>query len=150
MAAEKKRFKAVIANQTYTIIGHESTSHMELVTKLVNEQLNEIKSLSPQMDMEQAAILLAVNAISDQLKKQQEVLRLQGKVDDMHHQVVKVKELENRVKRIEAIEKEARRVLEESGRGDVEIHSHVEAQQILNEERKRQIQARTAKDFRED
>lgn len=150
MATEKKRFKAVIANQTYTIIGNESTSHMELVTKLVNEQLSEIKSLSPQMDTEQAAILLAVNAISDQLKKQQEILDLKAKVADMHHEVVKVKELENRVKRIEAIETEARRILDESGRGDVAIKSHVEAQQILNEERKRQIQARTAQDFGEE
>ena len=41
---------------------------MDLVTKIVNEQLAEIKHLSPQTDTEQASVLLAINAISDQLK----------------------------------------------------------------------------------
>lgn len=149
MATEKKRYKAVIANQSYTIIGHESAHHMDLVTKLVNDQLKEIKGISPQIDNEQAAILLAVNAVSDQLKKQQEILVLEKKVKELHQEAIKVKELENRVKRIEAIETEARRILDETGRGDVQIKSHMEAQQIINEERKRQIQAKTA-DLRED
>ena len=35
MPAAKKRYKAVINNQTYTIIGHESSQHMDMVTKLV-------------------------------------------------------------------------------------------------------------------
>ena len=65
MAHEKTRYKAVIANQTYTIIGRETKHHMDIVTKLINEQLAELKQLSPQMDNEQAAILMAVNALSD-------------------------------------------------------------------------------------
>ena len=60
----------MIADQTYTIIGQESKQHMDMVTKLINEQLAELKELSPQLDNEQAAILLAVNAFSDQLKRQ--------------------------------------------------------------------------------
>ena len=66
MSSPKTRYKANIDGQTYTIIGHESKEHMDLVVRLVNEQLNEIKSLSPQIDNEQAAILASVNAISDQ------------------------------------------------------------------------------------
>lgn len=66
---EKTRYKAIIADHTYTIIGQESKQHMDLVTKIVNEQLAEIKHLSPQTDTEQASVLLAINAISDQLKK---------------------------------------------------------------------------------
>ena len=50
MVAERKRYKAVIANRTYTIIGEKSGQHMKLVTKLVNEQLNEIKAISPQIN----------------------------------------------------------------------------------------------------
>ena len=76
MAHEKTRYKAVIANQTYTIIGRETKHHMDIVTKLINEQLAELKQLSPQMDNEQAAILMAVNALSDQLKKQERILEL--------------------------------------------------------------------------
>jgi len=100
--------------------------------------------LSPQTDQEQASILLAINAVSDQLKKQEQLLVLQKKVDELRGQAIKATELENRIKRIEAIESEARKVLDETGRSDVEIHNHVEAQQILNEQRKRKIQEKTA------
>lgn len=142
MPAEKKRYKAVIANQTYTIIGHETAAHMDMVIKLVNDQLKEIKSLSPAIDNEQAAILLAVNAISDQLKRQEELLKLQKKNRELRTQALKATELENRIKRIEAIEAEAKQVLEQSGRSDIVIHNHVEAQQILNQHRKQEIRGK--------
>ena len=144
MTEQKKRYKAVIANQSYTIIGRESKEHMDMVTRLVNDQLLEIMQLSPQTDQEQASILLAINSVSDQLKKQEQLLVLQKKVDELRGQAIKATELENRIKRIEAIESEARKVLDETGRSDVEIHNHVEAQQILNEQRKRKIQEKTA------
>ena len=144
MTEQKKRYKAVIANQSYTIIGRESKEHMDMVTRLVNDQLLEIMQLSPQTDQEQASILLAINAVSDQLKKQEQLLVLQKRVDELRVQAIKATELENRIKRIEAIESEARKVLDETGRSDVEIHNHVEAQQILNEQRKRKIQEKTA------
>ncbi len=144
MTEQKKRHKAVIANQSYTIIGRESKEHMDMVTRLVNDQLLEIMQLSPQTDQEQASILLAINAVSDQLKKQEQLLVLQKKVDELRGQAIKATELENRIKRIEAIASEARKVLDETGRSDVEIHNHVEAQQILNEQRKRKIQEKTA------
>lgn len=144
MTEQKKRYKAVIANQSYTIIGRESKEHMDMVTRLVNDQLLEIMQLSPQTDQEQASILLAINAVSDQLKKQEQLLVLQKKVDELRGQAIKATELENRIKRIEAIESEARKVLDETGRSDVEIRNHVEAQQILNEQRKRKIQEKTA------
>ena len=50
MAHEKTRYKAVIADQTYTIIGRETKHHMDIVTNLINEQLKELKELSPQID----------------------------------------------------------------------------------------------------
>ena len=145
MAKAKIRYKAVIANQSYTIIGQETSQHMDRVTRLVNEQLQEIRQMAPQTSQEEAAILLAVNAISDQLKKQEELLTIREKMIDLKEQALKSIELENRLKRIEAIEIEAKEVLERTGRGDVEIRNHMEAQQILNEERKRTIQNKTAK-----
>ena len=83
MAHEKTRYKAVIADQTYTIIGRETKHHMDIVTNLINEQLKELKDLSPQIDNEQAAILMAVNALSDQLKKQERNLELEKEVADL-------------------------------------------------------------------
>ncbi|MEQ2878327.1 cell division protein ZapA [Enterococcus asini] len=146
MSAAKKRYKAVINNQTYTIIGHESSQHMDMVTKLVNDQLKEIKGLSASINTEEAAILLAINAISDQLKKQEELLKLQKKNRELKAQAQKANELANRLKRIEAIETEAKQVLEQTGRSDVVIHNHLEAQQILNEHRKQEIKGRVPQD----
>ncbi|WP_270596992.1 cell division protein ZapA [Enterococcus asini] len=146
MPAAKKRYKAVINNQTYTIIGHESSQHMDMVTKLVNDQLKEIKGLSASINTEEAAILLAINAISDQLKKQEELLKLQKKNRELKAQAQKANELANRLKRIEAIETEAKQVLEQTGRSDVMIHNHLEAQQILNEHRKQEIKGRVPQD----
>lgn len=143
MAHEKTRYKAVIADQTYTIIGQESKQHMDMVTKLINEQLAELKELSPQLDNEQAAILLAVNAFSDQLKRQEKNLNLIKEVTELKQNMVRFTEMENRIKRIEAIENEARAVLKENG-SDHEIKNHVEAQQILNEKRKGQIKQRSS------
>ncbi|AVL45117.1 cell division protein ZapA [Enterococcus faecium] len=144
MAHEKTRYKAVIANQTYTIIGRETKHHMDIVTKLINEQLAELKQLSTQMDNEQAAILMAVNALSDQLKKQERILELEEETAELKKKMIKFTELENRVKRIEAIENEAREVLKENGQADHTIKNHVEAQQILNEKRKGQIKQKSS------
>ncbi|WP_248628239.1 cell division protein ZapA [uncultured Enterococcus sp.] len=144
MSSPKTRYKANIDGQSYTIIGHESKEHMDLVVRLVNEQLNEIKSLSPQIDNEQAAILVSVNAISDQLKKQAKIMELEKENQELHQKTIKLVELENRIKRIEAIEKEAKEVLEKNGQTEVEIQNHVQAQQILNEERKRSIQEKSS------
>lgn len=144
MAHEKTRYKAVIANQTYTIIGRETKHHMDIVTKLINEQLAELKQLSPQMDNEQAAILMAVNALSDQLKKQERILELEEETAELKKKMIKFTELENRVKRIEAIENEAREVLKENGQADHTIKNHVEAQHILNEKRKGQIKQKSS------
>ena len=144
MAHEKTRYKAVIANQTYTIIGRETKHHMDIVTKLINEQLAELKQLSPQMDNEQAAILMAVNALSDQLKKQERILELEEETAELKKKMIKFTELEIRVKRIEAIENEAREVLKENGQADHTIKNHVEAQQILNEKRKGQIKQKSS------
>lgn len=144
MAREKTRYKAMIDGQTYTIIGHEGKTHMDMVSKLVNEQLEELKKMSPQIDSEQAGILLAINAISDQINKQAEVLKLEKEIQDLKKKTIHTAELENRIKRIEAMEHEAKEVLKKTGHEDIEIHNHVEAQQILNENRKRQIKEKTS------
>ncbi|KRM06464.1 hypothetical protein FC89_GL000609 [Liquorilactobacillus ghanensis DSM 18630] len=46
---------------------------MKAVVKLVNQQLDEIKEMLPTISDERAAILLAVNAVSDQLYKAAEL-----------------------------------------------------------------------------
>ncbi|MFD1428970.1 cell division protein ZapA [Lacticaseibacillus mingshuiensis] len=68
---QKRRYKAVIGNHTYTIIGAATPEHFAATTQLLNAQLAQIKALSPAMSDEQAAILLAFNAVSDVIKQQE-------------------------------------------------------------------------------
>jgi len=77
------------------------------------------------------------------LKRQEKNLNLIKEVTELKQKMVRFTEMENRIKRIEAIENEARAVLKENG-SDHEIKNHVEAQQILNEKRKGQIKQRSS------
>ncbi|KRM25862.1 hypothetical protein FC65_GL000229 [Ligilactobacillus acidipiscis DSM 15836] len=81
MSADKKRFKMQIANKNYVVIGDSTSEHMRAVSQLVNEQMTEI--MAANVNREDAAILLAINAVSDQLKKQKELddIRDKNKVD---------------------------------------------------------------------
>ena len=68
MTEDTHRFKAVIAGKTYTIVGQATDEHMRAVTEVLNVQFTQLKQLSPNMSKEDAAILMAFNAVSDQLK----------------------------------------------------------------------------------
>ena len=68
MSEEKRRFKAVIGDKAYTIFGPGSEQHFLTVTKLLNERLDQVKKLAPDLTAEEQAILVAFNAVSDQVK----------------------------------------------------------------------------------
>ncbi|AKP63642.1 hypothetical protein FC99_GL000431 [Levilactobacillus koreensis JCM 16448] len=68
MTEDTHRFKAMIAGKSYTIVGQATDEHMRAVTDVLNEQLTQLKKLAPNMSKEDAAILMAFNAVSDQLK----------------------------------------------------------------------------------
>jgi len=70
LAEQKRRFKADIAGKTYTIVGPGSMAHFEAVTAILNEQLVQIHRLDPKLSREDAAVLLAFNALSDQVNQQ--------------------------------------------------------------------------------
>lgn len=67
MSDDKRRFKATINQKDYLIVGPGSDQHMATVTKLLNDQLNEIFKQNPNLSAEDAAILIAFNAISDEV-----------------------------------------------------------------------------------
>lgn len=69
----KQRFKAQIGNKNYTFVGKSSTDHMRTVTRLMNDRLAQLKELSPNITDEDAAVLLAFNAFSEQLKLQEKL-----------------------------------------------------------------------------
>lgn len=137
--AEKKRFKAVINNKTYTIVGTEEKSQLEMVTQLINEQLTEVKNLSSTLTTEDAAILVAVNAVNDQLKKQTQILMQQKEMAELKRANAQMRILENKVRQMELVEEKARNGLKEAGI-DQEITNPIQAQQVLNELQKQKIQ----------
>ena len=49
MTANKRRFKAEIDGRTYTIIGTASDRHMQTVTRMMNEQVAQLKKLAPDL-----------------------------------------------------------------------------------------------------
>ena len=54
---QKRRFKAVIGDKEYTIIGPGSVAQFEKVTALLNERLAAIQAADPHMTTESAAVL---------------------------------------------------------------------------------------------
>lgn len=80
--SDKKRYQARIAGKDYTILGSESDDHMDAVVALVNDQLDQLSKLAPELSLIDRSILMAVNAISDQLKKEAELKALQESAQD--------------------------------------------------------------------
>ena len=129
---EMKRYKTKIAGETYTIIGTESHYHMEIVNDLANEQIEQIKQQSPSLTNEQAAILLAINTISVQVKQQETILDQRNEIDQLKAEIGRVRELEERLDRIEAREKEARQAIIKEKRQltEEETLNHIEVQKV--------------------
>lgn len=139
---EMKRYKTKIAGETYTIIGTESHYHMEIVNDLANEQIDQIKKQSPSLTSEQAAILLAINTLSVQVKQQETILDQRNEIAKLKAEVNRVKELEDRLDRIEEREKEARQAIirEKRQLTEEETLNHIEVQKVLNQQVKEKIQ----------
>jgi cell division protein ZapA (FtsZ GTPase activity inhibitor) len=83
MTENKRRFKTIIAGKTYTIVGNKAPEHLTAVSDLVNAQLEQIKQAAPALGREERGILVAVNAISDQITKQLEMEELLLKVAEL-------------------------------------------------------------------
>lgn len=75
--ATKRRFKVKLGSEEFTIIGKDSPEHMNAVLKIANEQYEQLKHLQPNLSDSKIATLLAINAISDQLKLQDKLNQIQ-------------------------------------------------------------------------
>jgi cell division protein ZapA len=73
--AQKNRVRGQILDKEYTISAEETQAHLKATFELANQQLTQLKTLRPQASTEELAILLALNALSDQLKMQAKVDR---------------------------------------------------------------------------
>lgn len=82
MSQKPSRFKTTIDGRTYTIVGRKTQEHIRTVSELLNDELSELKKVTHQLDREERAILLAINAKSEQLEMQKKVIELEEKLNN--------------------------------------------------------------------
>jgi len=73
----------MINDKEYTIVGDKSAAHVELVAETINKQIEELKNLSAPLTKEEQAILIAVNAMSDQISSHERLIELEEKYSSM-------------------------------------------------------------------
>ena len=86
MVSQKRRTKVEINEREYTIVGEKSTAHVKLVAETINKQIKELTSLSSNLSKEEQAILIAVNAVSDQIDMQLKMLELEEELEALRKQ----------------------------------------------------------------
>lgn len=86
MSYGKRRTKVMINGKEYTIVGEKSTAHVKLVAETINKQIEKFTSMSSDLSKEEQAILMAVNAISDQIETQKKMIELEEKLNDQTNQ----------------------------------------------------------------
>lgn len=74
----------MIDDKEYTIISNKSTAHIKLVAETINKQLIELDELSNNLSKEEQAILVAVNAISDQIDYQNQMIQLEEEMNELN------------------------------------------------------------------
>lgn len=83
MTEQKKRVKVTIDGKTYTVVGTKSNAHVKLVAETINQQLKEMQSLSSILEKEEQAMLVAVNAVSDQIEIHKKMIQLEEELDKL-------------------------------------------------------------------
>ena len=83
----KTRVKATISGKSYTIIGRKSQQEMQSIVRVLQEQLDQITRVSDKLSNEEVALLAAINAISNQFEKQEEVVALKKRVEQLEKEV---------------------------------------------------------------
>lgn len=75
---EKTRVSIKIYNRSYTVVGEESASDVQLVASLVDQKMREIKENNSNLDVADLAVLTAVNTMNDYMKLKEDYATLLG------------------------------------------------------------------------
>ncbi|RRG17403.1 cell division protein ZapA [Weissella viridescens] len=70
--ANKKRYKGKIGTHDVVITSTKEDAYMDAVFSIANQQLDQLNEANPTLSTEDQLVLLAINAISDQLDMQTE------------------------------------------------------------------------------
>ena len=68
-----QRLKIEIGQHYYTFVGKAPLTEMKATAKLLNQQLLQVKRLLPTANRREILVLLAFNALSNQLRLQNQV-----------------------------------------------------------------------------
>lgn len=74
---KKNKITVDIYGQQYTIVGAESSGHIQLVASMVDDKMREISYKNAHLDTSKLAVLTAVNAMHDYLKLKDQIDQLE-------------------------------------------------------------------------
>lgn len=77
------KHKVTIDGDAYTVVGKYSTDHINVVVDIVNQQMRQLAEIDPTLSVKDRAILMAINAVSDQIVKENKILSLEEKINHL-------------------------------------------------------------------
>lgn len=89
---QKTRVTVEIHGQTYTIVGTEPAAHVRHVAALVDERMQEISKNNRRLDIKKNAVLTAVNSMSEYLKLEEKLKKLEMKTERLEQELKKIKD----------------------------------------------------------
>lgn len=69
---EKNKVTVTIHKRSYTIVGKESSEHVKIVAKLVDDKMQEIYEANKHLDATKLAVLTALNTMNEYIKLKEE------------------------------------------------------------------------------
>ena len=81
-----KRFRTTINGKDYVITGEKSAQHMDVVIDLLKTQLEQLHHIDPTLDTIDRCILMAINAISDSLSRENRIKQLEEEIQAIKSQ----------------------------------------------------------------
>ena len=87
MSEKPSRLKAEINGKDYTIVCLKPQKDMQVVVEIIQAELAELKKLTHKLDDERRAMLLAINAKSEQLELEKEVIQLRDQLQQLQEKL---------------------------------------------------------------
>lgn len=83
MDKQKARVITKIYGQTYTVVGAETSEHVQYVASLVDERMREMGKHNRNLDSKKVAVLAAVNIMNDFVKLEDTVRQLEEELNNL-------------------------------------------------------------------
>lgn len=84
----KNRYKFTFGEKTLTLTTDKDNLFMEEVERVAAEKYNAIKEKLPEADPETVAILMAINSLSTQLKREIEVEKIEQEINQLRQRAL--------------------------------------------------------------